>query len=63
MDAPARGPTPQLPHLDIRRTALTKNICHFTTLSAANAAAEAIAAVRDGALDVAPLQSYFKSET
>ena len=48
---------------DIRRTALTKNICHFTTLSAANAAAEAIAAVRDGALDVAPLQSYFKSET
>ena len=46
---------------DIRRTALTKNICHFTTISAANAAAEAIAALRDGALDVAPLQSYFKA--
>ncbi|MBM3512249.1 MAG: carbamoyl-phosphate synthase large subunit [Alphaproteobacteria bacterium] len=46
---------------DIRRTALMKSICHFTTMSAANAAAEAIAALRDGALDVAPLQSYFKS--
>jgi carbamoyl-phosphate synthase large subunit len=46
---------------DIRRTALTRNICHFTTLSAATAAVGAIAALRDGALDVAPLQSYFKS--
>ena len=45
---------------DIRRTALTRNICHFTTMSAATAAVEAIRALRDGALDVAPLQSYFK---
>ena len=44
---------------DIRRTALTKNICHFTTMAAATAAAGAIGALRDGALDVAPLQSYF----
>ena len=44
---------------DIRRTALTRQICHYTTLSAAEAAADAIAAMRDGALDVAPLQSYF----
>jgi carbamoyl-phosphate synthase large subunit len=47
---------------DIRRTALTRNICHFTTMAAANAAVEAIAALRDGALDVAPLQSYFMSQ-
>ena len=44
----------------IRRTALTRNICHYTTLSGAEAAIEAIAALKDGALDVAPLQSYFK---
>jgi len=44
---------------DIRRTALTRQICHYTTLSGAEAAVDAIAALRDGALDVAPLQSYF----
>ena len=44
----------------IRRTALTRNICHYTTLSGAEAAIEAIAALKDGALDVAPLQPYFK---
>ena len=44
---------------DIRRTALTRKVCHYTTLSAAEAAVDAIAALRDGALDVAPLQSYF----
>jgi carbamoyl-phosphate synthase large subunit len=44
----------------IRRTALTRNICHYTTLAGAEAAVEAIAALKDGALDVAPLQSYFK---
>ena len=44
---------------DIRRTALTRQVCHYTTLSAAEAAVDAIAALRDGDLDVAPLQSYF----
>ena len=44
---------------DIRRTALTRQICHYTTLSGAEAAVDAIAALCDGALDVAPLQSYF----
>jgi carbamoyl-phosphate synthase large subunit len=44
----------------IRRTALTRNICHYTTLAGAEAAVSAIAALKDGALDVAPLQSYFK---
>jgi len=43
----------------IRRTALTHNICHYTTLAGAEAAVEAIAALKDGPLDVAPLQSYF----
>ncbi|MBL8630165.1 MAG: carbamoyl-phosphate synthase large subunit [Rhodospirillaceae bacterium] len=46
---------------DIRRTALTRNICHFTTMAAATAAVGAIGALRDGGLDVAPLQSYFKN--
>jgi len=44
---------------DIRRTALTRQICHYTTLSGAEAAVDAIGALKDGALDVAPLQSYF----
>jgi len=44
----------------IRRTALTRNICHYTTLAGAEAATAAIGALKDGVLDVAPLQSYFK---
>jgi len=46
---------------DIRRTALMRNIPHYTTLSGARAAVAAIEALKQGALDVAPLQSYFKS--
>jgi carbamoyl-phosphate synthase large subunit len=45
----------------IRRTALTHNIPHYTTMAGAKAAVEAIAALKAGALDVAPLQSYFIS--
>ncbi|WP_096704042.1 carbamoyl-phosphate synthase large subunit [Magnetospirillum sp. 15-1] len=44
----------------IRRTALTNNIPHYTTVAGARAAVEAIEAMRCGTLDVAPLQSYFK---
>ena len=44
----------------IRRTALTRNICHYTTLAGAEAAVAAIGALKDGVLDVAPLQSYFR---
>jgi carbamoyl-phosphate synthase large subunit len=44
----------------IRRTALTHNIPHYTTVAGAQAAADAIAALRGGPLDVAPLQSYFR---
>jgi carbamoyl-phosphate synthase large subunit len=45
----------------IRRSALQYNIPHFTTVAGAQAAVQAIAALKRGALDVAPLQSYFKS--
>ncbi len=43
----------------IRRTALVRNIPHYTTIAGARAAVEAIEALRCGTLDVAPLQSYF----
>ncbi len=44
---------------DIRRTALTRNVPHYTTLTGALAAVQAIAAMKRGALDVTPLQHYF----
>jgi carbamoyl-phosphate synthase large subunit len=45
---------------DIRRSALTQGVPHYTTLAGARAAVHAIAALRAGTLDVAPLQSYFE---
>jgi carbamoyl-phosphate synthase large subunit len=42
----------------LRRTALVNNIPYYTTVAGARAAVEAIAALRRGGLDVAPLQSY-----
>jgi carbamoyl-phosphate synthase large subunit len=44
---------------DIRRSALTQGVPHYTTLAGARAAVHAIAALRAGTLDVAPLQAYF----
>jgi carbamoyl-phosphate synthase large subunit len=44
----------------LRRTALMHKIAYYTTVSGAKASVEGIAAVQGGALDVAPLQSYFK---
>jgi carbamoyl-phosphate synthase large subunit len=44
---------------DIRRSALTHNVPHYTTLAGARAAVHAIAALKAGTLEVAPLQSYF----
>ena len=44
----------------LRRTALLGRIPYYTTVAGAKAAIEAIAAIRAGALDVAPLQSYFR---
>jgi carbamoyl-phosphate synthase large subunit len=43
----------------LRRTALTNNICYYTTVSGARAAVRAIQRLRSGRLEVAPLQSYF----
>ena len=43
----------------IRRTALVRNIPHYTTVAGARAAVEAIEALRTSPLEVAPLQSYF----
>jgi carbamoyl-phosphate synthase large subunit len=45
---------------DIRRSALTHGVPHYTTIAGARAAVHAIAALRGGTLDVAPLQSYFR---
>jgi carbamoyl-phosphate synthase large subunit len=42
----------------IRRTAVTMKVPYYTTLASAVAATEAIAALRAGSLEVAPLQSY-----
>ena len=44
---------------DIRRTALTFGVPHYTTIAGARAAVHAIGALKAGTLEVAPLQSYF----
>jgi carbamoyl-phosphate synthase large subunit len=44
----------------IRRTALTHLVPHYTTMAGARAAVHAIAALKSGMLEVAPLQSYFR---
>ncbi|MDA1131923.1 MAG: carbamoyl-phosphate synthase large subunit [Proteobacteria bacterium] len=43
---------------EIRRTALTRHIPHYTTMAGARAAVLAIATMRSGPLEVTPLQSY-----
>ena len=45
---------------DIRRSALTHGIPHYTTIAGARAAVHAIAALKAGTLEVAPLQSHFR---
>ena len=44
--------------LSIRRTALQMKVPYYTTMAGAAAATQAIAALREGSLEVAPLQSY-----
>jgi carbamoyl-phosphate synthase large subunit len=44
--------------LSIRRTALQMKVPYYTTMAGAAAVVEAISALREGALDVRPLQSY-----
>ena len=45
---------------DIRRSALTAGVPHYTTVAGARAAVHAIAALKADTLEVAPLQSYFR---
>jgi carbamoyl-phosphate synthase large subunit len=45
----------------LRRTALMHKIAYYTTVAGAKASVEGIAALSEGPLDVAPLQSYFKT--
>ena len=45
---------------EIRRSALTHHVPHYTTLAGARAAVHAITALKTGTLEVAPLQSYFR---
>ncbi|MGE5148400.1 MAG: carbamoyl-phosphate synthase large subunit, partial [Candidatus Eiseniibacteriota bacterium] len=45
---------------ELRHTALTYEIPYYTTVAGANAAVQAIKALKTGTLAVAPLQSYFK---
>jgi carbamoyl-phosphate synthase large subunit len=55
------GPQAQADSFSLRRTALTNNICYYTTVAGARAVVRAIESLRHGRLDVAPLQSYFVS--
>jgi carbamoyl-phosphate synthase large subunit len=45
---------------DIRRSAVTHGVPHFTTMAGALAAVHAIAALGAGTLEVVPLQAYFR---
>jgi carbamoyl-phosphate synthase large subunit len=45
----------------LRRTALMRSIPYFTTVAGARAAVTAIKALKQGPLEVAPLQSYFNT--
>ncbi len=44
----------------IRRSALTNGVPHVTTMTGAQAAVEALAALRTARLEVQPLQAYFE---
>ena len=56
----ASGPQSVADSFDIRRSALTHGVPHYTTIAGARAAAHAIAALKSGTLEVAPLQAYFR---
>ena len=43
----------------LRRAALMQKVPYYTTMAGARAAVHAIAALKAGTLDVAPLQAYF----
>ena len=56
----ASGPQTVADSFAIRRSALTHGVPHYTTMAGARAAVHAIAALKAGTLEVAPLQSYFR---
>jgi len=56
----ASGPQSVADSFDIRRSALTHGVPHYTTMAGARAAVHAIAALKSGTLEVAPLQAYFR---
>ena len=56
----AAGASAVADSFDIRRSALTHGVPHYTTIAGARAAAHAIAAMKSGGLEVAPLQAYFR---
>ncbi len=56
----ASGPQSVTDSSEIRRSALTHGVPHYTTMAGARAAVHAIAALKSGTLEVAPLQSYFR---
>jgi carbamoyl-phosphate synthase large subunit len=56
----ASGPQSVADSFAIRRSALTHGVPHYTTMAGARAAVHAIAALKSGMLEVAPLQSYFR---
>jgi len=56
----ASGPQSVADSFAIRRSALTHGVPHYTTIAGARAAVHAIAALKAGTLEVAPLQSYFR---
>jgi carbamoyl-phosphate synthase large subunit len=54
------GPQSVADSFEIRRSALTHGVPHYTTTAGARAAVHAIAVLKADTLDVAPLQSYFR---
>jgi carbamoyl-phosphate synthase large subunit len=57
----SEGPQATADSFALRRQALLQKIPYYTTVAGSRAAVGAIAAMRAGALDVAPLQAYFKA--
>ncbi|MBM4064519.1 MAG: carbamoyl-phosphate synthase large subunit [Planctomycetes bacterium] len=53
------GKTAQEASYSIRRTALVHRVPYFTTVAGAVAAAKAIEALKNGSLDVKPIQEYY----
>ena len=55
------GATTMAASFDLRHTALLHKIPYYTTVAGARAAISAMAALKSGSLEVAPLQAYFSA--